>query len=849
MIRFHGKALVVLIFLFGAANRLQAQVSLNDFLVEGMVYAENIPDPKSVIGHEIGEWHISHDKLVHYFYVLASKSERVRVEKYAESYELRPLLNVIITSPENHDKLEQLRLEHAKLSDPAQSNELDISSMPVVIRLGYSVHGNEASGANASLLVAYHLAAAQGEQINNILNNCLILIDPSLNPDGLQRFSTWVNSHRSKNPNADPNNREFREPWPNGRTNHYWFDLNRDWLLAQQPESIGRLKLFHDWKPNVQTDHHEMESDATFFFQPGVPSRNHPLIPGENVKLTEKIASYHAKAMDDKNRLYFSREVFDDFYFGKGSTYPDLHGSIGILFEQASVRGHLRQTANGQKSFAFAIKNHFITSLSTIKASYELKEDLLNYQRNFYNNSEENSGQALLLGADDPSSTILLGQVLLMHQIKIHQIKKDVDMNSVKYSREKSLVIPLNQPQSRLIRALFERRTSFADSVFYDISAWDFDLAYNIQSSWINEKTAKDLIGDQITELEFTEGEILGTGDYAYAMEWDQYFAPAMINQLLNEGLKLKVATKPFTTTSDQNFNRGTILIPNGIQELDKSEVEELLAKYASSYHIKVIRLNSGLSTAGIDLGSNSFLNIRKPTIAMLVDRGVSGSEAGEVWHLLDQRYDMEVTMLSTELVDRIKLNKYNVLLLPGGSYNGLNNTAEGKIKDWVKEGGTLIAWRDALRLTAKLQVADLKFKKVQRDTTRIVPYADRPNMLGAQVIGGAIFNMELDTSHPLAYGYQQKTIPVFKRGTLFLENAKNIASNPFRYTDKPLISGYISKENLALLSGSPAVNVASFGEGRVIAFTDNHLFRAFWFGTNRLFINGIFFGDKISTR
>lgn len=844
---------LILVGLILTFANVQAQVDISYYLPEGMEYDASVPTPKSVIDHEVGDWHVTHDKLVHYYYHLAEASDRVKVDKFAYTYEHRPLLNVIITSPENHSKLEQLRSAHLKISDPNHSGQLDLKDMPVVIRLGYSVHGNESSGANASLLVAYHLAAAEGAEIDNILANSIILIDPSLNPDGLQRFATWVNQHKSKNMNSDVNSREFQEPWPRGRTNHYWFDLNRDWLLAQHPESKGRIKLFHDWMPNVQTDHHEMGSNATFFFQPGVPSRKHPLIPTKNVELTGKIAEYHAAALDKHNRLYYTKESFDDFYFGKGSTYPDIHGGIGILFEQASVRGHLRQTTNGELTFPFAIKNQFITSLSTVDASIDLRLELLEFQRDYFQNgtsSKAEKQKILILGAaNDAARVIVLGQVLLQHKIKLYELRKDVSINSTKYSKDKSLAIPLDQPQANLIKALFERRTSFKDSLFYDISAWDFDLAYNLNSAWMEGSSAADLLGSQIIRLDLPAGEIKQANSYAYAIPWDQYFAPGFVNKLLQEGFNIKYATEPFKTAEGNEFDRGTILIPFGLQERDRESVEQLVEKYARKYHVDVVGLKSGLSASGIDMGSNRLKSFEKPTIAMLVDQGVNGYEAGEVWHLLDQRYDMHVTMIPTSIVDNIKLGKYNVIVLPDGSYSGVNAVGQERIKTWVKEGGTLIAWRGALRFVSKLQIADLKFKKSGRDTTEVVTYADLEKIRGANVIGGSIFNMTIDTTHPLAYGFDQKVLPVFKRGSMVLEPAKKSVANPFKYTANPLVSGYISKENLARVRNSPAVSISTFGQGKVIGFVDNYNFRAFWYGTNRLFLNAVFFGDKISTR
>jgi len=318
------------------ANYFNAQ-DLKYYLPDSVTYNPAIPKPKDIIYHEVGEWHITHDRLVNYMKAIAvAAPDRVKLETMGFTYEGRPQVLLIITSPKNQQRLEEIRQQHVKLTDPSQSSSVNIDNMPVVVWIGHSIHGNEPSGANASLLTAYYLAAAQGKQIDDLLDNVVVLFDPSFNPDGLQRFSTWANQHKSKNLVSDANSREFNEVWPGGRFNHYWFDLNRDWLPAVHVESQNRLKWFHAWKPNILTDHHEQGSNATFFFQPGVPSRVNPLTPEKNQELTAKLAKFHAAFLDRIGSLYFTKENYDDFYYGKGSTYPDINGAIGILFEQAS---------------------------------------------------------------------------------------------------------------------------------------------------------------------------------------------------------------------------------------------------------------------------------------------------------------------------------------------------------------------------------------------------------------------------------------------------------------------------------------------------------------------------------
>jgi hypothetical protein len=341
------------------------QVDLSYYLPTDVSYDPNVPTPKSSIGHQVGDWHITHDKLVQYMYTLANSSDRITIEDRGTTFEGRPLLLLTITAANNHLNIENIRQQHLKLTQK-EASTVNIDQMPIVVQQGFSIHGNEPSGSNAALAVAYYLAAAQGPSIDTLLNNTVILFDPSYNPDGLQRFAYWANTNKSKNINPDPNDREYKEVWPGGRTNHYWFDMNRDWLPAQLPESRARIATFHKWMPNILTDHHEMGTNSSFFFQPGIPSRTHPLTPQQNQDLTAEIGTYHASAFDKIGSFYYSKESFDDFYYGKGSTFPDINGSIGILFEQASSRGHAQESVNGILTFPFTIRNQFTAALSTL---------------------------------------------------------------------------------------------------------------------------------------------------------------------------------------------------------------------------------------------------------------------------------------------------------------------------------------------------------------------------------------------------------------------------------------------------------------------------------------------------
>jgi len=842
------------------STNIVAQETLEYFLQEGVSYNENIPTPKDILGAELGEWHVRHDQLVQYMYAVAAASDRVTISEYARTYENRPLLSLVITSRENQENIDEIKEQHLKLTNAEQSKDLDISDMPAVVQMSYSVHGNEPSGANASLAVVYHLAAAQGREINELLENVVILIDPSINPDGLSRFAHWANMHKSKNILvSDSESREYNEVWPGGRTNHYWFDLNRDWLLVQHPESKGRIAKFHEWKPNVLTDHHEMGTNSTFFFQPGIPSRTNPLTPQRNQDLTANIAEYHADELDKIQSLYYSKESFDDFYYGKGSTYPDVQGAIGILFEQASSRGHVQESVNGLLKFPFTIRNQVTASYSTLKAVLDLKEELLEHQRLFYqeaeNEAERASIKAYVFGESaDQARTYHMAEMLERHEIEIYELASSLSSNGESFESGRAFVVPTNQAQYKLITAIFERRTEFTDSLFYDVSAWTMPYAFNLPFAELGSRDYKtELLGDLFGGEMKSNGSVVGTkSNYAYAFEWDEYYTPRSLYRLLNAGVKAKVATLPFSSVTQegqQNFDYGTILIPLGIQN-DQDQVHALVKTIAEEDGIKVFALSSGLSTGGIDLGSNNFQNLEKPSVAILGGDGTTSSEVGEAWHLFDQRYHMPLTILDKSDFGGADLNRYNVMVLAGGRYNDLSNGQVENIKTWVRNGGVLVAFKSALNWAKQQELANIEYVETDSsdDNEEVRPYVKRGMDTGAQVIGGAIFNAKIDLTHPLGYGFNDDDITVFRNSTTFIQKGENPYSTPLYYTDSPLAAGYISSSNLERLKNSAAIVVSRFGGGKVITMTDNPNFRAFWYGTNKLFANAIFFGQTISS-
>jgi hypothetical protein len=831
----------IALFLFLATTTLfsQSQTNLSYYLPQDVEYNPSIPIPQSIIGHEVGEWHITHDKLVQYMYALANASNRITIEDRGETFEDRPLLLLTITSPENHKNISSIQSAHINATESNTTNEED---RPIVVYQGFSIHGNEPSGSNAALLAAYYLAAAEGSKIDSILNNTIILFDPSFNPDGLQRFAYWANTNRNINLNPDPNDREYSEVWPGGRTNHYWFDMNRDWLPVQLPESRARIKTFHNWMPNILTDHHEMGTNNSFFFQPGIPSRTHPLTPKLNQELTKGIANYHAKAFDKVGSLYYSEENFDDFYYGKGSTFPDINGSIGILFEQASSRGHIQESDNGILTFPFTIKNQFTAALSTLDAANGMRNTILDYQYNFFKNARKEASKegnkAIVFGDEkDAAKTYHLAEILKRHHITFHDIKSDFSEHGKNYKKGYSYIVPKNQKNTRLINAMFEKRTSFQDSLFYDISAWTFPLAFNLDYTETTTKNA----GNPIDNLKHLKGGVNSKSDYAYLFEWNEYYSPKLLNKILKKGLRAKVSMKSFKARG-KFYDYGTIMIPVMNQNMNTSEIYALLNDLAQESHIKIDAVSTGLND-GIDLGSNNFRSLELPRVALLVGDGMTSYDAGEIWHLLDTRYDIIATKLDTKSFKRADLGRYNTIIMVNSS-SGLNENNTKKLKSWIQDGGTLVAYKNTLRWLKSKELMKIDFKK-KKLIAKNISFEEKGDFKGAQVIGGAIFETKLDRSHPINFGYKNDKLALFRNSTLFVKADTISYNNPIKYTKAPLLSGYISEENLDSISSTVPLKIGKIGRGTIVAFTDNTNFRAFWYGTNKLLMNAIFFRDE----
>ncbi len=827
---------------------------LDYYLPAAAGYDATVPRPAEVLGHEVGAWHLRPDQIVDYARRLGEASDRVAFRVYGRTHEQRPLVLMAISSPRNLARLDDIRAQRAGLFDP-QAEAPDTATMPLVAWMGYSVHGDESSGASAALLFAYHLAASPDPKLGKLLDESVVLIDPCLNPDGLARFALWANTNRGMKINDDPRHREHRQPWPGGRTNHYWFDLNRDWLLARQPESRARLEIARAWRPNLVTDFHEMGTNSTYFFQPGVRSRMNPLIPARNFDLTAAIAEANAHALDQIGSLYYTQETFDDFYFGKGSTYPDVHGGVGILFEQASSRGHAQKSSFGRIDFPFTIRNQLVTSIASLEGAHARRVELLDYQREFYVSALDAATadpiRAWVFHApEDRTRAEALVDLLLRHGVHVHQLGEELKDDDRTYPVEGAFIVPSDQPQYRLVKSLFERRREFNDPVFYDVSTWNVLASFDLPHLELDGRRMKtELLGDRVTKITARPGVLkrLATGEpYAFVFAWNAASSARLLVALQDEGLRLMAASKPLQVEIEgrtRRFECGSLVLPIGLQDHDVATLRGLVEEKALACGVEVIELASGLTRDGIDLGSPALRVLKPLRTALLVGRGTSTYEAGHLWHLLDLELGMTVTLIDADGLGASSLADYSHVIAVSGAEGGL-----GRIKDeittWVRAGGTLITQRSAARWAAR-ELVGLEEPKLAADDKAPTPgsYAERERFRAESRISGAIFAAELDPTHPLGWGLVRDEIALWRSGGSLMPAPRNALDAPLRYRKDPLplVSGFAAERIQKRLAGSCAAAVERLGRGVVVRLADNLTFRGVWPGSSRLLVNALF--------
>ena len=767
-----------LVCLFLVCAQLQGQ---SYFTEQYKPFDDAIYSPETFLGYEIGSQHTRHDQIVAYLAYLATASNNAQISYYGKTHEGRKLPILAISKQEHLSKINEIQKNHV---DFALAGKELRPETPIVINLGYNVHGNEPSSSEAALLAAYTLVASQHSQIKEFREQALIFVDPTINPDGRDRHTQWANTYKGNPLVSDPNDAEHNEVWPRGRTNHYWFDLNRDWLLAINPESQGKLEWYHQWYPNVVTDFHEMGSQSTYFFEPMKANGSlDPIMPKDNyIKLNELFATYFSKQLDSIGSLYFTKEIFDGTYPGYGSSYPDLQGGLGLLFEQASSRGLKQKTAYGYISFPFTIRNQFVSSLATVQAAVENQNTLRQYQRDFFKSALDRGSKskikAFTFEDRDRNKTKAFIDKLLRHKIEVVR------------TSENSFSVPTEQKQYRMVQTFFETYEAYRDSVYYDASAWSVAHFYNIKYKGVT-KTPE---GERLIETsKLYDLNPLRKSNYAYAVDAQDYNIPALIQDMQNEKVVASSAFKPFQASDGTSFAYGSLVIPVTLQTHTEDQLFEILNRLQEKHQVQIHSLSSGFSSKGIDLGSRYIKPIKKPKAVMIIGNGTRSYEAGEVWHLLDTRVGMPITKIHQYRFSSLDLNQYNTLVLVSGTYKW-DESMVSKLKNWTAKGNTIIAIGTANKALIKHKIINEKQIKKEKDSTAIVkskPYVDAPENIGREKLGGVFLKGNLDLTHPLNFGYINPTVSLYKNNLVWLAPSKNPYGTPVNYDADPHIDEY----------------------------------------------------------
>jgi hypothetical protein len=823
------------------------------FFPQGGEFDPAIPTPQQFLGYEIGSRYTRHDQLVAYFNELAKHSDKIKVEQIGSSYEGRPLLIATVTSAQNQQQLETLRRQHVTLADPAQPLSAAGNS-PVVVWLGYSVHGNETSSGEAALLTAYYLVANRSADTAKWLQQAVVLFDPAQNPDGRDRAASWHNAYASSPASADPADKEHVEPFPQGRTNHYFTDLNRDWLALTQQDTRPKISYFHQWYPNVQIDFHEMGKDSTYYFEPSPASMHSPLLPASSYEFNKTLAKYHAQALDALGSLYYTGENFDNFSPVYGSTYPDFHGAVGVTVEQASSRGRVQESVNGLLTFPFTIRNQVATGLGTVRGAVTEREGLLKLQKEFFQSALKQAGQqpvkAFVFGdAKDPGLTRRLLDLLLQHQINVQALSTAVTVDGQRFEPGSAYVVPTEQPQFRLVHSIFADTPPIKGDVFYGSTSYAIAPAYGLAFAGSRSRVAG---GERITTLPAARGGVSGgQAGYAYVFDWRDYNASRALYALQAKGVLARAAFQPFTAATasgEQAFARGSVVIPVAGQTLSGEALLAVVDEAARSSGVQVHALASGQSRSGIDLGSDSVKSLRKPAVALVMGEGVSATEIGSAWFLLDQQVQLPASKLDPAQLGKVNLDRYTTIVLSGGTYTGVDATAVAALKRWINAGGSLVTYGSAAKWAIEQKLSDevLGAEEKEPEGARRA-FGDQRDIAAIERVSGNILSADVDTSHPLGFGLPRTQLVVNKENGISFKPSRNAFSTVVRIDETPRVNGYLSEANRSRVAGAAWLLVSPQGQGNVVLFADDPAHRKYWHGTERLLLNAVFFGNLLN--
>ena len=804
----------------------------------GTVFSQNIHTPADFLGYELGSRFTRHHKVVDYFKYVSATLPNVQLEQYGETNEHRPLYVSYVSSIENIKNLERIRKNNLSQTGIVEGTA---TSKIAIVWLSYNVHGNEASSTEASMQTLYELVANQKE----LLDNTVVIIDPCMNPDGRDRYVNWFQQVKSTPHSIDQNAKEHKEPWPTGRPNHYLFDLNRDWAWATQVESVQRIAIYNRWMPHIHVDFHEQGINNPYYFAPAA-APFHEVISDWQRNFQTQIGKNHATYFDKQGWLYFTRESFDLLYPSYGDTYPTYMGAIGMTYEQA---GHGRaglgiQTDEGEVlTLKDRIVHHTTTGLSTVEISSKNAEKLNTEFIKFFDNSEL-SYKSYVLKNDNNDKMNRLKKLLDLHEIRYESTNHSW-VNGYHYSDQKErkmklgisdLVVHTSQPKGKMVKVLFEPKAKLSDSLTYDITAWSLPYAYGFETiaSQSKVRSSQGVSSDVIVNSPNPKA-------YAYLSKWNSMEDATFLSGLLEIGIVPRFSEKAFTIDG-KSFDRGSLILLRNDNRSD--DFDQKVIALANKKQRSLTTVTTGFSDSGTDFGSYSVKPIHKQKIAVLSGSATSSLSFGEVWHFFETQLQYPITNINSADINDVDLSRYDVIVLPSGSYESVfNTTTLDKVKKWVRSGGTLIAIGNALKTFSDQEGFSLKKKKVagQENEDNLIPYADRERKSVADLITGSIFKATIDTTHPLGFGYKDTYFSLKLSGTSYhyLEEGLNVGY--FDETAKN-ISGYAGSKAVQNVPKSLFLGEELIGDGSIVYVVDNPLFRSFWENGKLFMANAVFF-------
>ena len=808
-------------------------------LFAGTLYSQSIQSPSEFLGYEIGARFTRHHKVVAYFKYVSTALKNVKLEKYGETNEHRPLYVTYISSQENIINLENIRKKNLSQTGIIAGNA---TNKKAIVWLSYNVHGNEASSTEAAMLTLYELVTNKKAW----LENTVVILDPCINPDGRDRYVNWFNQVKSTPYNIDQNAKEHSEPWPGGRPNHYLFDLNRDWAWVTQVESQKRIAIYNKWMPHIHVDFHEQGINNPYYFAPAAEPF-HEIITDWQRDFQTQIGKNHARYFDKEGWLYFTKESFDLLYPSYGDTYPTYMGAIGMTYEQA---GHGRaglgiQTDAGEiLTLKDRAIHHMTTGLSTVEISSKHAEKLNIEFKKFFENFNFNY-KSYVLKNENEDKMKRLKKLLDTHEIR-YENAKNGSVKGYNYKNQSTnkfainstdLVVHTNQPKGKMVKVLFEPNAKLADSLTYDITAWSLPYAHGINAIASKTKvnsTKRKNIKTYINTIDNTA--------YAYLSKWNSLDDATFLGALLQQNIVSRFTEKAFSAKGT-SFDKGTLIIlRNDNRNLD---FDAKLISIANKYQRNLTAVSTGFSETGVDFGSYSVKPIKKQKIAVISGKATSSLSFGEVWHFFETQLRYPITNINSSDFSRTNLSTYDVLILPSGNYSDmLNKKTLTKVKKWTRAGGTVLAIGNALQSFADTDDFALKTKKPEEKkdsiSDNLTLFSDRVRESVADLITGSIFKGTLDNSHPLAFGYGKNYFSLKLSGTSYsyLKEGYNVG---YFNEETKNVSGYAGSKASKEVSKSLLFGEEQMGNGSIIYMVDNPLFRSFWENGKLFVANAVF--------